>query len=156
MVSNVDAGSTMKMVTSTTSSKVQPAACRIAFRLSNARRTCASRSGSGEPSSRLPTCPETNRKPLERTAGEYRFFSYSAWRPGGKTTSRRAMDHSFVEWDGGNLRKGARRINGRPHPALFVISKQSTTAPGSSDGPFRRDAGVRPRGGGRQLHQGGG
>ncbi|MCY1382620.1 hypothetical protein D9M69_706570 [compost metagenome] len=60
----------MKTVTSTTSLKVQPAAERIAFRLSNASRTCASSSGSGEPSGRLPTWPETNRKPLDRIAGE--------------------------------------------------------------------------------------
>ncbi|CUK05774.1 Uncharacterised protein [Achromobacter xylosoxidans] len=60
----------MNTVTSITSSKLAPAAFRIAFRLSNACRTCACRSGSGDPSSRLPTWPETNRKPFDRTAGE--------------------------------------------------------------------------------------
>lgn len=60
----------MNTVTSITSSKLQPAAARIAFRFSKARATCASSSGSGEPSSRLPTCPETNSSPLARTAGE--------------------------------------------------------------------------------------
>ena len=39
IVSNLDSGSTINTVTSITSSKVQPAAPRIAFRLLNARRT---------------------------------------------------------------------------------------------------------------------
>ena len=60
----------MKTVTSTTSLKLQPAAERMALRLSNASLTWACSSGSGEPSGRLPTCPETNRKPLDRMAGE--------------------------------------------------------------------------------------
>ena len=47
-----------------------PAAASTAFRLSNALRTCASSSGSGEPSSRLPTWPDTNSKSPERTAAE--------------------------------------------------------------------------------------
>ncbi|KAG0754795.1 hypothetical protein G6F22_020840 [Rhizopus arrhizus] len=63
-------GSTRNTVTSITSSNVQPAAANTALRFSKARRTCGSKSGSGEPSSRLPTWPETNRKPLERIAGE--------------------------------------------------------------------------------------
>jgi hypothetical protein len=70
MVSKLASGSTMKTVTSITSSKLQPAAFSTAFRLSKARLTCACKSGSGDPSSRLPTWPETNRKPLARTAGE--------------------------------------------------------------------------------------
>ncbi|MCY1541483.1 hypothetical protein D9M68_771790 [compost metagenome] len=60
----------MKMVVSITSLKLLPASARIALRLAKARRTCAARSGSAEPSLRLPTWPDTNRKPLERIAGE--------------------------------------------------------------------------------------
>ncbi len=66
----VRAASTMNTVTSSTSSNPQPAAASTAFRLSKARRTWISNSGSGEPSSRLPTWPETNSRPSLRTAGE--------------------------------------------------------------------------------------
>src|SRR5690606_35283041 len=68
--SNVDCGSIMKTVTSTTSSKLHPAAVKMAFRFSKASRTCSFNPGCGEPSSRLPTWPETNRKPLDWIAGE--------------------------------------------------------------------------------------
>ncbi|CPN39335.1 Uncharacterised protein [Bordetella pertussis] len=60
----------MNTVTSTTSSKLHPAAARMALRLSNAWRTCSCSPCFGEPSSWLPTWPETNRKPLDRMAGE--------------------------------------------------------------------------------------
>src|SRR5262249_50078578 len=128
IVSNLDAGSTMNTVTSTTSSNVLPAAVRIAFRLSNARRTWVSRSGSFEPSSRLPTWPDTNRKPLDRIAGEYRLRSYSAWRPSGKTTSRVVIES--LPWaaaridHAGTLRTPRRAINGQRCPSLFVKCKQ--------------------------------
>jgi hypothetical protein len=59
----------MNTVTSTTCSKLLPAAARISFRL---RRPDAPafQYRLGDPSGRLPTWPETNRKPLERMAGE--------------------------------------------------------------------------------------
>ncbi len=70
MRSKLASASTMNTVTSSTSSNPQPAAASTAFRLSKARRTWVSSSGSGEPSSRLPTWPETNSRPSLRTAGE--------------------------------------------------------------------------------------
>ena len=59
----------MNTVTSTTSSKLQPAAAS-GVEVAERQPHLFVRSGSGEPSSRLPTWPETNRKPLALIAGE--------------------------------------------------------------------------------------
>src|SRR5690606_11425240 len=73
--SNWLAGSVWKVVTSTTSSKPQRAAASTADRLSKASFTWRAKSGSGEPSSRLPTWPDTNSRSPDAIAGEYLFFS---------------------------------------------------------------------------------
>jgi hypothetical protein len=75
MSANWFSGSVWKVVTSTMSSKEHPAAARTAARLSNARWTWARNSGSGDPSSRLPTWPLTNSRSPERIAAEYWLMS---------------------------------------------------------------------------------
>ena len=47
-----------------------PAALSVAFRFSKASRTWLSKSGSGVPSGRLPTCPDTNNRSPDRIAAE--------------------------------------------------------------------------------------
>jgi hypothetical protein len=54
-VSSCACGSVWKVVTSTTSRRVHPAAARTAVRLAKACSTCRRKSGSGDPSARLPT-----------------------------------------------------------------------------------------------------